>query len=157
MIHIQKGLQVNAIIAHKNINSFDATIVSASPAILLVSVFSNHLPTYPHAHIYVPSPSLRIDRACLRLSGRPSSFAHSWMYAVQHTVQKSISGTVLPEPRCARLVSLVADEGNDHAVQVEEEHQQVETKLDEGFLDYISRLNLKAIRYSIPSYGRLTS
>ena len=28
----------------------------------------------------------------------------------------------------------VADEGNNHAVQVEEEHQQVETKLDEGFL-----------------------
>ena len=27
----------------------------------------------------------------------------------------------------ARLVSLVADEGNDHAVEVEEEHQQVET------------------------------
>jgi hypothetical protein len=29
---------------------------------------------------------------------------------------------------------LVADESDDHAVQVEEEHQEVETKLDEGFL-----------------------
>lgn len=29
---------------------------------------------------------------------------------------------------------LVADKGNDHAVEVEEEHQKVETKLDEGFL-----------------------
>jgi hypothetical protein len=27
VIHIQKGLQVNAIIAHKNIKSFDTTIV----------------------------------------------------------------------------------------------------------------------------------
>lgn len=35
---------------------------------------------------------------------------------------------------CARLVGLVADEGDDHAVQVEEEHQQVETQLDERFL-----------------------
>lgn len=29
---------------------------------------------------------------------------------------------------------LVADESDDHAVQVEEEHQEVETKLEEGFL-----------------------
>ena len=29
---------------------------------------------------------------------------------------------------------LVADKGDDHAVEVEEEHQQVETKLDERFL-----------------------
>lgn len=32
------------------------------------------------------------------------------------------------------LVGLVADEGNNHAVQVEEEHDKVETKLDERFL-----------------------
>ena len=31
-IHIQKGLQVNAIIAHKNINSSDATIVWVTPS-----------------------------------------------------------------------------------------------------------------------------
>lgn len=31
-------------------------------------------------------------------------------------------------------MGLVADEGNDHAVQVEEEHEQVEAQLDEGFL-----------------------
>lgn len=30
------------------------------------------------------------------------------------------------ERREARLMGLVADEGNDHAVQVEEEHEQVE-------------------------------
>jgi hypothetical protein len=35
---------------------------------------------------------------------------------------------------CAHLVGLVADEGDDHAVQVEKEHQQVETQLDERFL-----------------------
>ena len=39
---------------------------------------------------------------------------------------------------CARLVGLVADEGDDHAVQVEEEHQQVETQLDERFLGTVS-------------------
>jgi hypothetical protein len=33
-----------------------------------------------------------------------------------------------------RSVRLVPDEGDDHAVQVEEEHDQVETQLDEGFL-----------------------
>jgi len=32
------------------------------------------------------------------------------------------------------LVGLVADEGDDHAVEVEEEHDEVEAKLDEGFL-----------------------
>jgi hypothetical protein len=32
------------------------------------------------------------------------------------------------------LMRLVADEGDDHAVQVEEEHDQVETELDERFL-----------------------
>lgn len=29
------------------------------------------------------------------------------------------------------LVSLVADEGNDHAIEVEEKHDEVETELDE--------------------------
>jgi len=32
-------------------------------------------------------------------------------------------------------VTLVADESNNHAVEVEEEHQEVEAKLDEGFLE----------------------
>ena len=32
------------------------------------------------------------------------------------------------------LVRFVSDEGDNHAVQVEEEHQQVETQLDERFL-----------------------
>jgi hypothetical protein len=31
-------------------------------------------------------------------------------------------------------VRLVADEGDNHTVEIEEEHQQVETKLDERFL-----------------------
>ena len=38
------------------------------------------------------------------------------------------------EGRDPHLVRLVADEGDDHAVEVEEEHEQVETQLDEGFL-----------------------
>ena len=29
---------------------------------------------------------------------------------------------------------LVADKSNDHAVEVEEEHEQMEAQLDEGFL-----------------------
>jgi hypothetical protein len=32
-------------------------------------------------------------------------------------------------------VTLVADESDNHAVEVEEEHQEVEAKLDEGFLE----------------------
>lgn len=32
------------------------------------------------------------------------------------------------------LVGLVLNEGNDHLVEVEEEHQQVEAELDEGLL-----------------------
>jgi hypothetical protein len=35
-------------------------------------------------------------------------------------------------------VGLVADESDNHAVEVEEEHQQVETKLDERFLEDVS-------------------
>jgi hypothetical protein len=31
-------------------------------------------------------------------------------------------------------VTLIANKGNDHAVEVEEEHQEVEAKLDERFL-----------------------
>jgi hypothetical protein len=33
-------------------------------------------------------------------------------------------------------VRLVADESDDHAVEVEEEHNEVETQLDERFLWY---------------------
>jgi len=38
-------------------------------------------------------------------------------------------------------VGLVSDECNDHAVEVEEEHEQVETKLDERFLRIVSSLS----------------
>ena len=34
----------------------------------------------------------------------------------------------------AQSVALVADQGDNHAVEVEEEHQEVETQLDERFL-----------------------
>jgi hypothetical protein len=36
------------------------------------------------------------------------------------------------------LVRLVANEGDDHAVEVEEEHDEVEAELDEGFLGILS-------------------
>jgi hypothetical protein len=36
------------------------------------------------------------------------------------------------------LVRLVADEGDNHAVEVEEKHEQVETELDERFLCSVS-------------------
>lgn len=32
---------------------------------------------------------------------------------------------------CTHLVTLVTDQGNDHAVQVEEEHEEVESEFDE--------------------------
>jgi hypothetical protein len=35
-----------------------------------------------------------------------------------------------------RLVGLVPDQRHDHAVEVEEEHDEVETELDEGLLYY---------------------
>jgi hypothetical protein len=38
------------------------------------------------------------------------------------------------ERRSLILVRLVTDKGDNHAVEVEEEHEQVETQLDEGFL-----------------------
>lgn len=34
----------------------------------------------------------------------------------------------------AQSVGFVADQSDDHAVEVEEEHQEVEAQLDEGFL-----------------------
>jgi hypothetical protein len=34
----------------------------------------------------------------------------------------------------AKSMAFVADEGDDHTVQVEEEHQEVEAQLDERFL-----------------------
>lgn len=32
-------------------------------------------------------------------------------------------------------MALVSDQGDDHAVEVEEEHDEVEAELDEGFLE----------------------
>ena len=40
---------------------------------------------------------------------------------------------VAPNARI-RLGGILADEGDDHAVEIEEEHDQVETELEEGFL-----------------------
>ena len=39
-------------------------------------------------------------------------------------------------------VALIADQGNNHAVKIEEEHKKVEAKLDEGFLNTISSQSL---------------
>ena len=39
-------------------------------------------------------------------------------------------------------VALITDQGNNHAVEVEEEHEEVEAKLDEGFLNTISSQSL---------------
>ena len=36
------------------------------------------------------------------------------------------------------LVRLVPDEGNNHAVQIEEEHDEVKAELDERLLVYVS-------------------
>jgi hypothetical protein len=41
-------------------------------------------------------------------------------------------------------VGFVADKSDDHAVEVEEEHEQVETQLDEGFLSSVSVLLIRA-------------
>lgn len=41
-------------------------------------------------------------------------------------------------PSANHLVRLITDQGNNHAVEVEEEHQEMETELDEGFLYVVS-------------------
>jgi hypothetical protein len=52
-----------------------------------------------------------------------------------------------------RSVRLVPDKGNDHAVQVEEEHDQVETQLDEGFLNFcVSDVRLRFIFRFPPTF-----
>jgi hypothetical protein len=43
-------------------------------------------------------------------------------------------------------VGFIADKGDDHAVEVEEEHEQVETELDERFLCGVSTLCHCAMR-----------
>lgn len=45
------------------------------------------------------------------------------------------------------LVRLVPDQSDDHAIQVEEEHQEVEAQLDKGFLKHILE------QFSIRPYG----
>jgi hypothetical protein len=56
-------------------------------------------------------------------------------------------------------VGFIANERNDHAVEVEEEHEQVETKLDERFLtgvstfhvcDHSRMISKNAARYALP-------
>lgn len=43
-------------------------------------------------------------------------------------------GSIWRGSHLAHLSPLVPDQSDDHAVEVEEEHKQVEAKLDEGFL-----------------------
>ena len=40
----------------------------------------------------------------------------------------------MSKPPCTHLTPLVPDKSDDHRVEVEEEHQKVETKLDERLL-----------------------
>lgn len=47
---------------------------------------------------------------------------------------------------CPRLVRFVADKRNNHAVEVEEEHEQVEAQLDERFLETVSWLHNLAVQ-----------
>jgi hypothetical protein len=56
----------------------------------------------------------------------------------------------------SNLVRLVANKGNDHAVEVEEEHDKVEAELDEGFLGLWSAAckSGKKAHESLPSCGR---
>jgi hypothetical protein len=40
-------------------------------------------------------------------------------------------------PSANHLVRLITNKGNDHAVEVEEEHQEMEAELDEGLLQIL--------------------
>ncbi len=56
-----------------------------------------------------------------------------------------------------RLGSFVADEGDNHAVEVEEEHEEVESQLDEGFLraELVGEHERRELEvFCSPSYGR---
>ena len=53
--------------------------------------------------------------------------AHRNQYSREYTYDQD-------DGRSLHLVRLVADEGDDHAVEVEEKHEQMEAQLDEGFL-----------------------
>lgn len=56
--------------------------------------------------------------------------------------------------RCASsLRGLIADEGDDHAVEVEEEHDKVKAQLEERLLHFVS-IKSTALYYPIlPSCG----
>ena len=60
---------------------------------------------------------------------------------MQHAVAAAnlrLEGCLLAWFGSDNLVGLVADESDNHAVEVEEEHDEVETELDEGFLRLLS-------------------
>ena len=63
---------------------------------------------------------------------RGALFYQRWIARVQSPIaQRRSVATHRQIPQQPRLVGFVADEGDDHAVEVEEEHEQVETELDE--------------------------
>ena len=53
-----------------------------------------------------------------------------------------IFGSPLIQKR-SHLGGLVSDKSNDHAVEVEEEHDQVETQLEERFLSRVSSVSTR--------------
>lgn len=78
---------------------------------------------------------------------RPQSLALTKLLFIASSIQpsRSVKAAVLKAVCCNRfghLVGLVADKSNDHAVEVEEEHQEVETQLNERFLAIVSRVHL---------------
>jgi hypothetical protein len=76
---------------------------------------------------------LRRRQAChiaLR-TGVPCSTSDGSLEPDPQSRERQSEATHHQLPQGPQLVGFVADEGNDHTVEVEEEHEQVETELDE--------------------------
>ena len=71
-----------------------------------------------------PAPRLALYSSC-HDSGDPG---HGGLHTVRLVVEQIACGQTIQR---ASLVGLVPDKSDNHAVEVEEEHDQVEAKLDE--------------------------
>lgn len=93
--------------------------------------------SYANPDVYTASSYLIITRSSSSLSIMPTFEIYSDSIL---TVGSDVRSTVELHRESAklRLFAFLANEGDDHAVQVEEEHDQVEAKFNERFLCHVS-------------------
>lgn len=89
--------------------------------------------------------ALRVASAAVR--GPPITYAKDWILSRRPTRVCAFSSS--------RLAGLVADESDDHAVEVEEEHDEMETELEERLL-YHTNQHLSPInKFATPQISRV--